>query len=212
MKFFSYDGPFSRAMNRVFDMVLLHLLWLVTSLPLFTIGASTTALFTVTLKIARHEEPYIWKTYWKAFRENFGQATKLWLIAAAALAADLFLLRVCMKGTNPLLKASGIFDAALLVFLILGTIYVFPIQASFENSLSNQLKNALILSLRYLPASVMLAACILVPVLLTGFADGLFPFMIAFWIAVGSSLIALAQSMILKKVFAQCVQGVVPQN
>src|SRR5699024_12157957 len=49
----------------------LNLLWLICSIPIFTIGASTSALYSVTLKIARNEDVIIHRQFFKAFRENF---------------------------------------------------------------------------------------------------------------------------------------------
>lgn len=201
MKFFSFDGPFARTMGRVFDLVLLHVLWVICSLPIITIGASTTALFTVTLKMVRDEESYILKGYIKAFKSNFRQATKLWLIVAAAFLWLLLILKICMDGDMELLKAAGLANAALMVIVFLGALYVFPIQAVFENTVGNILKNSVICSLRYLPYSLAMAAVIVIPILITGFVEEVFPLMITLWIFGGSSLIAYADSYLLNKVF-----------
>ena len=205
MKIFAFDGPFARTMGRVFDLVLLHILWVICSLPLVTIGASTTALFTVTLKMIRNEESYILKGYMKAFKSNFRQATKLWLIVAALFLCLLFILRICMNGSMGLLKAAGLANAALMVILFLGALYVFPIQAAFENTVGNILKNSVICSLRYLPYSLAMAAVIVIPILITGFVEQAFPFMITLWIFGGSSLIAYADSYFLNKVFEAAI-------
>lgn len=207
MKVFSFDGPFARVMGRVFDLVLLHILWVVCSLPLITIGASTTALFTVTMKMVRNEESYILRSYVQAFKSNFKQATKLWLIMAAAVAWILWMLRICMKGNNPLLRPAGILNAAVLILLLLGLLYLFPVQAKFENSLGNTLKNAFICSLRFLPYSVGIAAIIVIPILLTGYVESIFPVMISLWLFGGSSLIAYGSSYLLNQVFDQVTEG-----
>lgn len=43
--FFDLDAPLFRFLTRVADMVILSLLWLIGSLPLFTLGISSTALY-----------------------------------------------------------------------------------------------------------------------------------------------------------------------
>ena len=53
---FSLDGKLFLFLNRLADLLLLNILWLITSIPLLTIGASTTALYYVTLKCVRNEE------------------------------------------------------------------------------------------------------------------------------------------------------------
>ncbi len=209
MKIFNFDGPFSRVMGRIFDLVLLHLLWVVTSLPIVTIGASTTALFTVTLKMTRNEESYIVKSYFKAFRENFKQATQLWLVVAFAGAYLLFMMRICMKVDLPVMKLAGLLNGALLVMFFLGVLYVFPIQAKFENSLVHTLKNSWLCSLQFLPYSIGMAAVVVVPILVTGFVSEIFPMMIALWVFGGSALLAFGISWFARKVFDQLIRETV---
>ncbi len=201
MKVFRYDGAFAGVMGRAFDLVLLHLLWVVTSLPLVTIGASTAALYSVTLKMTKNEESYILRSYLKAFKSNFRKATGLWLFLALAFLWLLWLLRICMAGSSPGLLAVGLANAALLVLVGLAGLYVFPIQARYENTLKNIVKNSFVCSLRFLPYSLAMAGVIAVPILLTGFVEPLFPVMISLWIFGGSSLIAYANSFLLNRVF-----------
>lgn len=201
MKVFSFDGPYARAMGRVFDLVLLHILWIVCSIPIVTIGASTTALFTVTLKMTKNQESYIVRSYFDAFKSNFIKATKLWMIAAISFIWILGSLYICMQGNTMLLKIAGIANAAILLMIFLAGLYVFPIQARYENCIIGILKNSVICSLRFLPYSIGMAAVIIIPVLLTGFIEPIFPIMIAVWIFGGSSLIAYAQSCLLTMVF-----------
>lgn len=201
MKLFSYDGPFARTMSRVFDLVMLHVLWVITSLPVFTIGASTTALFSITMKTVKKEEPYILKGYLKEFRSNLKKATILWGIVAAVFLWLIFILSICMKGNAEVFGVLGIVNAALLVIAFLAALYVFPIQALYENTVGNILKNAVICSLRYLPYTLMMAAVLLVPIFITGYIQAVFPVMIALWMFAGSSLIAYGESLIFYRVF-----------
>ena len=62
MKFFSVDSPLYRFLSRVLDILKLNFLWILGSLPVFTIGASTTAAMSVALKLADDEEGYITKS------------------------------------------------------------------------------------------------------------------------------------------------------
>ena len=71
MKFFSYESPFSQVLLKLVYACYLNLLWFVCSVPVFTIGASTTALYSVTLKIVREREGDLTRQFFKAFRENF---------------------------------------------------------------------------------------------------------------------------------------------
>ena len=91
MRLFSYDSKFSQIMLKLCYGCYLNLLWMVCSLPVFTAGAATAALYDVTLRIVREEDPPLTTRFFRAFRENFRQATVLWLIllgVGALLGAD----------------------------------------------------------------------------------------------------------------------------
>ena len=88
MKFFSYESRFSQLLLKLCYACYLNLLWLVCSLPIFTMGAATTALYYTCLKVIRGEEGYVGAAFFRSFRENFKQATVLWLMM---LGAGLFL-------------------------------------------------------------------------------------------------------------------------
>lgn len=76
----NYDSRFSRVLSRLTELVLLNFVFILTCLPILTIGASVTALYSITLKMARNEEGYIIQGYFKDFAKNFKQATAFWLI------------------------------------------------------------------------------------------------------------------------------------
>ncbi len=77
MSFFSYESKFSQILIKLSYSCWLNLLWMICSLPIFTIGASTTALYAVTLKIADDSETNVTKQFFDSFRKNFAQATRL---------------------------------------------------------------------------------------------------------------------------------------
>lgn len=82
--------------SRIVDLLLLNFLFVITSLPVLTLGASLTALFSVSLKLVRNEESYVSRDYFRAFKKNFCQATvSFWafslIIALLAGKSDDFL-------------------------------------------------------------------------------------------------------------------------
>ncbi|MBQ5867931.1 MAG: YesL family protein, partial [Lachnospiraceae bacterium] len=74
-KLFSTDNPVWRAMDRMGDLMILNFLFIFFSIPIVTIGASTTALYTMTFKLLDETEGNLVKNYFKAFKNNFKQAT-----------------------------------------------------------------------------------------------------------------------------------------
>lgn len=71
---FHYDGYLNRILTKLMYIVALNLLFLICSIPVITIGASCTAMYTVLFRFVRNDEPDILKTFFKAFRENLKNA------------------------------------------------------------------------------------------------------------------------------------------
>ena len=165
MKIFSYDSPFSQILLKLAWSCYLNLLWLLCSLPVFTIGASTTALYAVTLKIVNEKEGNLTAQFFRAFRENFRQSTCLWLIllgAGVLLAGDgyiLFHLFRSSQGAAAMLWTliSALVIAASLAYGIV-LLYVFPLTASFVNTNTAMLKNAFFIGTHYLFCTILTAA------------------------------------------------------
>lgn len=206
MNVFSFDGPVYWGLEKLFNLMLLHLLWVVCSLPLITAGASTTALFAVMLKLVRGEEGYIFKGFLQAFRENFKKSTVIWLCFLGTVLWCTGMITVSLRSGNGCLKVFALAEASLLVIVLGAAQYVFAVQAYFENKVWNTIKNSFWLSLRFLPCTVGMLAFLAVPVLITGFVDAVYPVMIFFWLFVGSALIAMGDSCFLNIIFSKLTE------
>ena len=165
MKFFSYDSKFSQIMLKFCYACWLNLLWAVCSVPIVTIGASTTALYYTTLKLARNEEGNVTSMFFHSFRQNFKQAVGLWLILLGVglfLGADgyvLYHLRQTTAGPLPVIFTillAVIIAAAVLYVIVL--LYVFPLLASVENTNKAMLKNSFLIGTHYLFCTIMVFA------------------------------------------------------
>ena len=75
MKFFDMDSPLMQGLGKMADLLWLNVLTLICCIPIVTIGASFTAMNYMALKMARNEECYITRGFFKSFRENLKQAT-----------------------------------------------------------------------------------------------------------------------------------------
>ena len=64
---FNYDNPVWRFIGKFGDLIVLNILWIITSIPIVTIGASTTAMYYVTLKLVRDEDGYTIRSYFRSF-------------------------------------------------------------------------------------------------------------------------------------------------
>ncbi len=130
------------------DICWLNVLWLITSIPIFTIGASTTAIYTVMLRIIDHKEGKITKSYFAAFKSNFKQATLEWLIvlvAFVAIAGELYF-SYALDFTGGLATFYLMLAIVELVIVIVDLPFLFPLTAKFDNTVWNTLKNSFLLA------------------------------------------------------------------
>ncbi len=161
MAIFTQESKFSQIMMRLAWGCYLNLLWLVCSLPIVTIGAATTALYYVTLKIAENEEGDITQQFFRSFKANFKQATVLWLILLAVgivLGTDIYVLRHLSAATTGVVAVLLTLCLALVIVACVAyaavLCYVFPLLARVDNTNVAMLKNSLLISIRYLSCTI----------------------------------------------------------
>ena len=74
------DNVVIRFLNKVADLVVLNLLFVLCSLPIITIGASMTAMIAVSLRSVEYGDGYVVKSFFHSFKESFKQATEAWIV------------------------------------------------------------------------------------------------------------------------------------
>ena len=82
---FNLDNPVWNFMSKVADLVILNILVMLCSLPVVTAGAAWTAMHFVTIRMARKEERYVVKDFFRSFKENFRQATVIWILRTTSV-------------------------------------------------------------------------------------------------------------------------------
>ena len=164
--FFSESNFLYRFLCRLADWMMLSVLWCVCSLPVVTIGVSTTSLYCVSLQLARGEEPPIIKTFFRSFRINFRQGLILGLIVFAAIAitvGDYYIYRISEGFVRSMFAGFSMVSAGILLLVLP---YLFPLLAQFNNTVVQMLKNSFVLSVANLPTTVVLWIFHSIPVLL----------------------------------------------
>lgn len=196
---FNFEGPIFSGLSRFMDLLWLNILYIICCIPIITIGSATTALYYVTLKMAKDEEGYITKAFFKSFVQNFKQATGIWVIFACILAVVGSDVVVVTHGlingkviSNVILVASGVI--AILVLFTL--VYVFPILAQFDNSVKNTIRNAFLISIRHLPYTILFVVITIVPYVIMYFSN-----MALILVFIMFSLTAYINSSFFKKIF-----------
>lgn len=177
---FNYDGPVMSAMSRIADLIILNILTVLCCIPIITAGAALTALHYMTIKMVRKEECYIVRGYFKSFKQNFRQATIIWLILLVAMFIIWGDFHILNSGIISLPKAFSVIIMAVGFLFMMMVIYTFPVLARFDNTIRNTLKNAFFMSILNLPRTllviviyvlpfvIMLTAPILMPIIFLG--------------------------------------------
>ena len=154
-------------------MFLLSFFWIITSLPIFTIGASTTAAYDCAFKILRARDTNVFKDYFRSFKNNFKQATALFMIMlpiGIVIAVDLYYW--AQKAEGDMAFIMNAVSIGIAVMYLMTLLYVFPVQSIFENPVKKTLSTAFFMSIQNLPTSLLLVVitvamsyvCYMVPI------------------------------------------------
>ena len=162
MKFFNMDSPVSRALTRLFDLVLLNILTMLCCIPIVTAGASFTAMHYVLLHMVRNEEGYIARSFFKAFRQNFRQATIVWLTVLPFLLIYAGIYVFFGRNADGRITIAGIAVLAAAVVLFPFLLFLFPLLARFETSIRQLYRNTVLLTFGNGKVSVLMVLAHLV--------------------------------------------------
>lgn len=161
MKFFSVDSPFYRFISRLWDILQVNFFWLICSLPIVTLGASTAAAFRVCLKMVDDEEGYISRDFFKGFKENWKQGTVLEFLTLFCMYAVYLDIQIFEAvEDNPIIFLIIAMVSGFVFFLCL--IYAYPLIARYRNGLLATLKNSFTISRRFFGRTLMLCVVLAV--------------------------------------------------
>ena len=169
------ESKLRSVLTAIIDVIWAGLLWLLCSLPLITLGASSAALYYGVVKCIRHERGSLTKSFFRAFRGNFRTATPLWLLCLLWLLVGLGDLRAFqlmgVEQGNPLYYFSRLF------FLPVPLLFpwLFAFVSRFQNTVFGSLKFSAYLAMRHLGATLLLAVELAAFVLISWMLPGLFP-------------------------------------
>ncbi len=199
-RFFDLDSPVMRVLNRIADLMILNLVVLFFVIVPFTGGASLTGMHYVLLKMVRGEEPYVVKGFWKSFKQNFKQATILWLIVMAVAIILIVDFLWIHSNASVIPRAYTFVMMGLTLLLYMFFLYIFPLQSRFENPIKNTLKNSVMFAILGLPRTIGMTAVSFIPLLLLYFMDiQVLPLIILFGFTAPAYLMAMMYNGLFKR-------------
>ncbi|MEF9916042.1 MAG: DUF624 domain-containing protein [Lachnospiraceae bacterium] len=193
-----YDKPIIGYINTMADLTFLNILWLFCSLPLITIGASTSALYAVTLKIARHEPYSIWGDFIKNLKLNFFRRTILWILIVSIGGFLIFDYNICILNPMPILNIASYLIIGCFVIYYFIAIYLFPIQAEYKGNILETLKASVSLAFKYFINTIVISIIPLLPIMICYFFPSLIKPVIGVLLVIGVAFLTFLQSNLLK--------------
>lgn len=149
------NSPVIAFLNKMTDLILLNILWIICCIPVVTAGAATTAAYYVSITSIRCGDGYVVKRFFTSFRKNFRQITPVWIgifISGLILAADMLFWYRLESGFG---KTMFIISAVVAFLLLIWVLWIFPVFAKLEGRTGELLKNAAAFAIGYFPYTVI---------------------------------------------------------
>lgn len=200
-KIFGENGSIYRGINKLVDLIMLNVLFILSCVPIITVGVAYVSMYQITLKMIKNEESYIVRSYVKGIKENLKKATICWgviVVILMVLGVDFF---ITFSLDNPIRKILLVLLLSVLLITIMVSSYVFPLMAMFENSLKNTVKNAVIISMSKIVYTVVIVSVNILPVGLIFCMENIEIDIVKFYLLIGFSLSAYINSFFLQSVF-----------
>ena len=167
--FLNHENDIMSVLTRLVDVFVLGILWMLCSIPVITIGASSTAFYYAFNKAVRQKRGYAWKEFFYSFKMNFKQSTKVWLMELGIglmSVLDCVILSQLSEQIPMTTVWIGILIALFALVMMWG-LFLFPYLARFENETKVALKNvAIILAANFL-WGILLFAIFVIAVLVS---------------------------------------------
>lgn len=196
------DSKLMQYLSWICDLAVLNVVFLLTCVPIFTIGTANAALYATVFPMDTPKEGSLLRTYFRAFRENFRQGTVLGLLFLLFFAATIVNMVQFSQIGGLFGKLLLVLTACILSVLVMMFSYTFPLQSQFQNAVPNTLKNALLLSIAHLPRTFVICSVNCFP--WAFFLMNLYAFarISLLWLFLYFSAAAFFNSRLLQKVFA----------
>ena len=148
-KIFDINNGFMQGISKIVDCIFLALLWILCSIPIFTIGAASSAMYYTFHKVIREGRGYLLESFFGSFKSSFKQSTIMWIILLIIYVLNFFgysiLWAMNVEGYG--VTFFMIMQTIVLSFVTICGIYAFAYEARFEDSVKTIIKNSVLLSI-----------------------------------------------------------------
>ena len=205
-RIFPMDGKFFTFITKLSDLLLLNVLFIITCLPILTIGVSLTVLYQTTLQLADNTDSYILRNYFSNWKQNLKQGILIWIPSFIMLILCIFNLSVLPHMPQNLYRTTCLCLQFVLLFFLYGIfLYAFSLPKVYRSSCLNTLRNALFMTFKHLPVTCLCLCISVIPYALIILLPKITGWILSFFIVIGSSGTAYIHSYILQKVFKKYI-------
>lgn len=212
MNIFNSDGWFARIFGTIGDIIVVNILFIICSIPIFTMGASMSAMYYTLLKKQRTGETGgIIKLFFKGFKDNFKKSTIAWLLfllIAFVFSLDFNLFGKGGPQENKLMYYTSVIFFILICFI---AIYLFPVISAFENTLKNLILQSIYMAAKNFIFTIIIMILYTLPVYFLLASPQVFMVGIFILIVCGFGLIAYVSSFMFIKAFSPYLEDVTKQ-
>lgn len=198
------DNPVFQLLEKIFNLMVANLLFILCCIPVVTIGASVAGMLQVAQDQIFNEDQPVIRRFFSAFRQNFKQATAAWLmllIFLIGMGGNAMLIIAYLNGwVSQILK---IVVGVLVALVVCIMSYLFPLITRYRNSMREHLNNSLILTVAKLPRTILMAVLNTIFFWISFFSMQMFLSTMVFWFVFGFAFIAYTDTRILSPVFRQ---------
>lgn len=200
-KFFSPDSIAMRFLTLLCNLMYINLLFIIFSLPLFTMGASLSAMYSTLFKMLHGDDPFIGKTFVNAFKSNFKQATTMWLPIAIFEILFIIGIYITLFILDPMYNMLQ-YPLSISFFLLLCiSNYIFPQIALFNQTNSVTLKNAVLLAISNFPTTLFMIVVPVILYLIGGLSGKNTVMVFSILMFIGIAAIAYYNAALLRRIF-----------
>ena len=199
---FRYDSKFWGLLDKVTDIVILNFLFIASSVPIVTIGASISATYSVSLKKIKNEDISVSKEFIKKFRADFKVSTIVWILMIVVGGVLLLDFHISNLVSNWILSIILKFISTLVgVIYLFSSTYIFPIISKFDNTIKNTIINSILISIQSLPYTIIMFVMNILWIILIFSLENYFGYILFFYIIIGFGAVSYTNSIFLNKIF-----------
>lgn len=203
-KFFGNDSLFGRIFGALGNMITVNLLFLLCSIPVITFGAAFTSMYYALLRNLKYGDSSLIRDFFSSFRQNFRQSTLSWIISVVFIIV--FTADIGMFGPNGVYPVTAIYYLiiVLAVIVMITAMFVFPVIATFKNTLKNLWIQSFFLAAKNIPIALTVLVLNIVPLYLslTSPSPQIFCTALFIWIIAGFGAVAWINTFLFYRIFS----------